>query len=220
VIGERRQAPDGQWQELRADGYWYPIGTPNPSAPTAGASTVPAGGWLAIIAGLIIGISSVLPWVTASVPTETVSRNGFQLGNHFGFSWDGVIAMVLGVITVIIGVVRLTNSSPPRFMARSAIATGIGAALIFGNRYGDLQDYARQFNGSQFVTASVAYGFWLLAVGAGIAIVSGLILRTKPPEAFQIPPPVSTPPPQGIKDRLGLIDRAAPGSWVPPQSEK
>jgi hypothetical protein len=44
-------------------------------------------------------------------------------------------------------IARLTNSATPRFLQRSAIVTGIAAAAVFANRYGDLQDFARNLNG-------------------------------------------------------------------------
>ncbi len=108
---ERRQATDGEWQELREDGYWYPVegpaiheafvgsllsATPPSAAPKN--STVPAGGWMAIIGGALMIVGAVLPWVTASAAFGvSLSRNAFQLGNNNGFSIDGVVAVIIGV---------------------------------------------------------------------------------------------------------------------------
>ena len=91
---------------------------------------MPAGAWLAIIGGLLIGISAFLPWLTATALIDHVSRNGFQLGNNFGFSADGVVCIILGVVTVLVGIARLTNSATPRFLQRSAIVTGIESRRV------------------------------------------------------------------------------------------
>jgi len=183
-----RVTPSGERQYLSEDGNWYvsdqveapparPAGVPAHAA-APGVSTVPAGAWLAIIGGLIIGVSSFLPWLTATALIVTINRNGFQLGNDFGFSADGVVCIILGVVAVIIGVVRLTNSASPPLLQRSPIILGIAAAAVFANRYGSLHNFANQLNSHADVTASVGYGFWLLAIGAFVAIVSGLILRS------------------------------------------
>lgn len=175
--------PDAAWAAMAPpkppdpSSTWAAMAAPRQGTEPA-STTVPAGAWLAIIGGLIIAISSLLPWVTASVFTVTLNRNGFQLGNDNSFSVDGVICIILGVVTVLIGIVRLTNSASPRFIQRSAIVTGIGAGLVYANRYGDLQNFVKGLNAKPDVTASVAYGFWLLAVGAAITFVSGLILHS------------------------------------------
>ncbi len=212
MVGERRQAPDGQWQELRGDGYWYPVGTPWPAAtaiPMApNATTVPAGAWMAIIAGIIMGVSALLPWLSASAFGQSINRNAFQLGNNYGFSIDGIVAIFLGVVTVVIGIVRLTNSRPPPFLQRSPIITGVFAILVCVNRYSGINNVAKHVvqvsNGE--VSDSISYGFWLLGVAGLIAIVSGLILRSQPP-AIPIPVPTIATAPSPAK--------GVPSGWYP-----
>jgi hypothetical protein len=199
--GGLRQASDGQWQELRADGYWYPVGPLNPlgsagslqvtqSSAAAKDSTVPAGGWMAIIGGALMIIGAVLPWATATTAFGgNLSRNAFQLGNNAGFSIDGVVAVLMGVVTIVIGGVRLTNSRSPRFLQRSAIITGVVAILICADRYSGLNNLANSVRGSHsLVSASIGYGFWLLGVGGVVAITAGFILRSKSTMASSISP--------------------------------
>jgi hypothetical protein len=189
-----RQASDGHWQELRADGYWYPVegpsSTPGPSvsAQTTRSSvsttnsTVPAGAWMAIIGGALMSVGALLPWITASSPFgQSFSRNGFQLGNGDAFSIDGVIAVIMGVVTIIIGIIRLTNSRSPRYLQRSAIVTGVVALAICLNRYSSLNDLANNVRSvSKGVdSTSISYGFWILGVGGVLAIAAGFILRSQ-----------------------------------------
>ena len=150
---------------------------PAPVAPP-GASTLPAGGWLAIIAGALMVFGSFLPWVTEHTFLVTVSRNAFELGSDSGFSIDGVICVALGIVTAVIGIARLTRSAMPRLMQGSPIITGIAAALLVANRAPSINDLAREINSSSngLATASIGYGLWTVAVGAAVAIVAGLTL--------------------------------------------
>lgn len=165
-----------------ADGRIYPLGPGGPASPTSAAavvrapdSTVPAGGWLAIAGGLILAIGTLLPWVTLGLGNLT--RNGFQMGQNDSVSIDGPLLLTLGVVTVIIGITRLTGTAMPAWIARSTIWTGLIAGISLWADHSGLQDLVSKAQGLQ-ITAAIGYGYWICAVGAGIAVVAGFVLNS------------------------------------------
>ena len=197
-----RQAPDGSWWFMGPDGQWHPstaapsawdqpqstrpvtpLVTHPPTATTAvrTTSTVPAGAWIAIVGGVLMAVSSFLPWMTAHVFLATINRNSFQLGNNFGFSPDGLILIGLGLVTVIVGITRLVGSAMPRYIQRSTIVTGIGALLVAINRGPSIHDLANNVSSASqgIASASIGYGLWIAGLAGVVAIVGGLVLRAK-----------------------------------------
>jgi hypothetical protein len=127
---------------------------------------------------------SFLPWLTATAPfVGTISVNGMQGG-------DGVITLVLGVITILIGVTRLTATKMPARLWRSSIVTGVitGALAIYD--YNQVQERitgaktaAKATGDLPFdipVVANVGTGIWALFVGAALAILGGMLVRKIP----------------------------------------
>lgn len=121
-----------------------------------------------------------LPWLSATTGFGTgLTRNGFQLGKLDSLTFDGPLILLLGIITVVIGITHVTRSAMPTFIQRSPIATGVVVGLLLVNRWSGIHDAVNAVNqkdASAF--ASVGYGFWLCAVGAGLAIIGGLVLRS------------------------------------------
>jgi hypothetical protein len=145
-------------------------------APTA-TTTTPAGAWLAIVGGVLISIGSLLPWI-AVASVVSISRNAFQLGANESLTVDGPICILLGIVTLIIGITRLTGSTMPRFIQRSSIITGIAVGVLLILDWSGLHDLVNQINGTNGAIASIGYGYWVSGVGALVAIVGGLVLRT------------------------------------------
>jgi hypothetical protein len=194
-----RVTPDGEKQWQGSDGYWYPIrdetfmagvqqpvrivhSQPPPIYGSSRTNTTPAGGFLAVAAGVAIVIGAFLPWVSLRVGFATVSRNSVQLGANEGFSIDGVVLLGFGVIVAMIGVAALTNSSMPRWLQRSAIVPGIGAVAVCLNRYFPLHsDVAHATSALVGLdgAAAVGYGIYIVAAGGFLAVLSGLILRSR-----------------------------------------
>jgi hypothetical protein len=140
--------------------------------------TTPSGAWLAIVGGGLMAIGVILPWITATAALGiSISRDGFQLGNDDALTFDGPVLLLLGIVTIVIGVSRLTNTAPPRFLQRSSIVTGIVAAAVLINRYSGIHDLVNQVNSSSSALASIGYGFWVCSAGALAAFVGGLVLR-------------------------------------------
>jgi RNA polymerase subunit RPABC4/transcription elongation factor Spt4 len=158
-----------------------PSGAPDTAAAAASprtpvdeiASRASGGAWFALVGGILIVAGSLLPWLQVHLPLTTVSRNGMQLGNNYGFSVDGLVTLVLGLITCLIGLSMLLRFQMPPFVQRSSIVTGVVVgALVLLNIPG-LQNYVKSVGAG----ASIGYGLWVVLTGCALAIVGGLVLR-------------------------------------------
>jgi hypothetical protein len=143
------------------------------------ADTAPAGAWISLAAGVLMVVSAFLPWVTASGGFINISRNAMQLGDQQGFSVDGVVLIVLGLVTALIGVTRLTQAAVPSFIQRSPIITGAAAGFVALDRLPAINDLVqRVHSASALISASVGFGLWVAVVAGALAIIGGLVLRT------------------------------------------
>jgi hypothetical protein len=160
-----------------------PVAGTAPQSQRSG-STLPAGAWFSILGGSLMAIGCFLPWLSASVYIGGgLSRNAFQLGDNLSFSIDGVIGVGLGAIAMVIGIARLTNSSMPRFIQSSSAVVGIGGAILVANRWQSLSDVVQKAQSvlGGLGNASLGAGIYMVAVGAGLSIIGGVILRTSTP---------------------------------------
>jgi uncharacterized integral membrane protein len=143
-----------------------------------------AGAWIALAGGFILAISGFLPWFTASVLAESVSRNGMQLGQGDSFSVDGLLMLLLGLVTVVIAISRLANFPVPRWLQRSPVVVGIVAAVIAGSDIPSINDLVNSVrSSSSLATASVGFGVYVAIASGVVAAVGGLMLR--PPKVQQ-----------------------------------
>jgi RNA polymerase subunit RPABC4/transcription elongation factor Spt4 len=145
-------------------------------APSARVDTLPAGAWLALAGGILMAVGSFLPWMQASAFFVTLHRNGMQMGDNMGFSVDGVVTLVLGVFTCVIGLSRLLHFSMPSFLYRSSVATGLIAGAITVYDATQIHTFVASIGGEN-VAASLGYGLWVLLVGAALAILGGFVVR-------------------------------------------
>ena len=175
-----------QWRG--ADGNWYPteaqaLGArplrPLPPPPSVyrrpSETTLPAGGFLAILAAVAIVAGSFLPWL--SLP-GVLNRDAYQLGAGASFSIDGLVLLLMAVVVALIGFVRLTNSEMPRWIQSSTIVPGIVAIIVCLNRYFPIASLVNKYHREGAMLASVGVGIWIAAFGGLLAIVAGLILRS------------------------------------------
>lgn len=126
-----------------------------------------------IAGGLIMAVGSFLPWITVTAPfVGRLTKSGMEGG-------DGIITLILGVVTVLIGLARLTNRPLPPLVQRSPIVTSIAAAVVVGLNWKDVSDRAASVGklGRGFASASVGAGLWTIAVGCGIALLSAIQIR-------------------------------------------
>lgn len=171
-------------------------------------SEPPVGACLSMGAGALIAVGMFLPWISLAVLGRSgPSRNAFQLGAvNVTFSIDSVIALALGVVAVVVGIAGLTNSALPRFIQRSPIMVGIGAGVLAATRLPELNALVNNANTAlkRLGSATIGPGFYMVAVGAGLAVIAGLILRSRssqPPDSLR-----------GEADRFRLTSRRAGGT--------
>lgn len=72
--------------------------------------------WILVVGGALMVIGSFLPSTHASIGAIALNRNGMQLDNHEGFSVDGLVTLVFGVLAALIGITRLTHTAFPRWI--------------------------------------------------------------------------------------------------------
>jgi hypothetical protein len=158
---------------------WQPAPQPPPPPPPAPSglmrNPVVPGATMALLGGVLIVLGSFLPWLTATAPlVGTISRNGMEGG-------DGIITLILGVVTILIGVTQLTATNLPTLVQRSTIVTGaitgIVAIINYLNVQRRIEDVREE---SELIAASVGAGIWTLIVGAVLAIVGGVLVRKLP----------------------------------------
>jgi hypothetical protein len=147
-------------------------------------SPLPVGAWLSIVAGALMAVGVFLPWSSAHVFGRSAPQNAFQLGAHNeSFRIDGVIILALGVVAVVIGIAGLMNIGLPRFIQRSPIIVGIGAGALVATRLSALNTLVNGVNRGLksfgLGYASIGPGFYMVAVGAGLTVIAGLILRSR-----------------------------------------
>lgn len=151
-------------------------------AASSTASSLPTGAWLAIISGVLAVVASFLPWVHFSAVFVSVDRNGFQLGQGESFSAAGLIVLLLGVVTAVIGIAKLTSSATPRYMQRSSIVTGIAIIVVAAGEISPIHGLINNVeSASSAATGSVGFGLWLAIVSGALAVVAGAVLRSSLP---------------------------------------
>jgi hypothetical protein len=107
-------------------------------------------------------------------PRRTIRRNGMEGG-------DGIITLMLGVVTILIGVTQLTATNLPTWLQRSPIVTGAITAIVAVINYLNVQQRIEDVREeSELIAASVGAGIWTLVVGAVLAIVGGVLVRKLP----------------------------------------
>jgi hypothetical protein len=107
----------------------------------------------------------------------TINRNGFQLGPNDTLTIDGPICLILGVVTVVIGITRLVGSEMPALLQRSSIVTGIAAGILIALNWSGVHSIVVRVQNAG-AAAAIGYGYWICAIGAAVAIVAGLVLRS------------------------------------------
>jgi hypothetical protein len=130
---------------------------------------------MTVLGGLLIVLGSFLPWLSFTAPfVGTVTRNGMEGG-------DGIITLILEVVTILIGVTQFTATRLPAFLHRSSIVTGAITGVVAVFDYLEVQrrieDAKEQ---SELIAASIGAGIWTLIVGAILAVVGGVLIRKLP----------------------------------------
>jgi hypothetical protein len=135
------------------------------------------GAWLTLFGGLLAASGTLVPWAIAKGPGASISRNAYQLGGHNMVTLDGPLCLALGLLTIVIGWVRLRRRPISRVIARFSILTGILVGLVLGDRWSGLAKIVNGLNDHSNVIAMVSYGYWMCAAGAVFAVLGGVIIR-------------------------------------------
>jgi len=159
-----------------------------------------------LVAGLLVVVACFLPWAhVGSLQSEAFETTRGYLVLLLGLGIVGTSAATFGPPQV----ARATRWFP---MPLSVPVAGLaGLELIaLSVDLADLRDQAGTFIPESELAVSPAVGLWLIFVGAGLALVAGLVLMTAPmPRAVSVMPAV--PPGWGY----GYPGSIPPGA-IPP----
>jgi hypothetical protein len=145
-----------------------------------------AGALITIFGGVLLVVSAFLPWMSAHLLIAPINRNAYQLGANGGFSADGLVLTLLGLVAILIGITRSQRATLPVYVGRSPIIVGIVGVIVPLARVGSIHDLVQQVNsnGSGLVSAAVGFGVWLAIFAGVITVIGGLALRSKTPAAI------------------------------------
>ena len=125
------------------------------------------GGVLAIVAGGLLVLGSILPWIRVSIPNsgETLWRSGTA-------SVDGLLFLAGGLAVAALGLWTFFGhpSAGPAILIGGGLALGTGALLKY-------RDVAQAIEGvSTPFPYSVGEGIWVLFAGALVSLIAGIVL--------------------------------------------
>jgi hypothetical protein len=139
-------------------------------------SRVAGSGWVILVGGILLTVGSFLPWFTATVFAGTFNRNGMQMGENLGFSIEGLIVLMLGIVTCVIGLGLLLRFQVPAWLQGSSIITGAGAVFVVIVSIPGINDVVSSVNqdGGDYGTASLGFGLWVAILGGLLAMGGGI----------------------------------------------
>lgn len=143
-------------------------------------SSPPGSEWILIIGGVLMMVGSFLPWTHASFDLVRLTRDGLQLGANQGFSIDGLITLVTGVIATLTGLSRTKSTMLTHGIALLVCADGLIGTVVGLYDLVAAIDYTTSVKlGLPLVAAGVGYGIWIVIGGGVLITVSGIFsLRT------------------------------------------
>lgn len=146
------------------------------AAPAEPERRVAGSGWVILAGGLLLAIGSFLPWATATLLTGTLNRNGMQLGQNLSFSAGGLVVLLLGIVTCVIGLSVVLRFQMPSWLQRSSIATGLVAAFVVILTIPGIKDVVDNVNenAGSYGSASLGFGLWVAILGGMLAVAGGV----------------------------------------------
>jgi hypothetical protein len=135
-----------------------------------------------MVGGAAVVVASFLPWFTANFGIGPFNRNGFQSWDSEQLNLDGVVTVVLGVLTGLVAVLRAGNwTGVPRnfsrVLARLPIVTAGAVGVLLSYRIPALDALAKEVSASYAgISAKVGYGIWLMAAGVVCAATGGFVV--------------------------------------------
>lgn len=132
---------------------------------TAGVSWA---GIVVVIGGVLAGLGSFLPWVSATAGfVGTVSRNGFDGGG------DGIFSAALAIVTALMGIALLARSGSGRVARIGAAVAGVALVGLAGLEIKNVNDLIH--SGSSLVVTSVGTGLFVVGFAGAVAIIGALL---------------------------------------------
>jgi hypothetical protein len=140
-------------------------GYPPPARPTTPQAS--RAGLLTLAGGVIVVISVFLPWFRVDSPVGSLTVSEFR-GGAFGLLILGGFAIARGLSMARIGGMGFRLGSP--------LIGGILMVVLLVIRWNDIQDAIEQTNAiAPAISASVGFGFWCAALGAGLVLAGGAL---------------------------------------------
>ncbi len=119
---------------------------------------------------ILLVVGCLLPWITLVTIFGEVSRNGLDDGG------DGVVLLVLGLISLLIGF-YVGYRRAPRWASVVPVVIGALSMVVLVIDYNDvtgrIDRVERQAASS--ANASVGSGLWLSMIGASIVVIAGVL---------------------------------------------
>ena len=128
--------------------------------------------WLVITGGLVIALSSLLPWISWTAFVHIVNQTAWQLGNHFE---DGLIVLLIGFIIVILGIAHLTSWLLKQFATRFTITFLVICLAGISVEYAKLSSLANLHGAAENWNAGL--GYWLCVPGIVSALIGAVSWR-------------------------------------------
>jgi len=140
---------------------------------------------VAIAGGVVVAVGAFLPWLTFSNGSGTFTVSAGQINQtattFTGASDDlGTELLILGIVAAVVGVFRLILRSTSRirrlfiwrFLERSFVFIALLCGWVLYDGHNQLSDDINRAT----ISASIAYGFWIVLAGAALIFLSGLFL--------------------------------------------
>jgi hypothetical protein len=135
------------------------------------------GASLVLLGGLMVAVGSFLPWTVAYTGFETITRNGFALGANHGFSIEGLLILLDGLLLGYIGLSRLFRFDMVPYVSGSAIWVGGVALVYFIWVYSAIPDFIASLK-KDGISANEGPGGSVIVLGCLLAISAGFLLRS------------------------------------------
>jgi Uncharacterised protein family UPF0547 len=140
-----------------------------------------SGSIVATVAGALLIVGSVLPWASVHVLGHVLRRGGLEYRS-------GIFTLVLGTLTLVVGVAGLARLRLPNLTGVATIAAGAIAAILgvwefarISTRLDTLRALAGRIGPERFAgrfgTGHVGIGLWGVIAGAVLAMVAGFVIQ-------------------------------------------
>jgi hypothetical protein len=142
---------------------------------------------IAIIAGgVLCSVATLFTWVSSGDAAPQLNRSVFELGRHFGVTLLGPMMIVVGLVIAGLGLAigRITSwqSRLATWIVLMAQLTVIATSVSWGH----LRDLVNATTvASPLANAAIGIGYWIACLGAGTALVFGVVLRVKVGQVIQ-----------------------------------